>query len=404
MTNEMKALVVLDDRVDRTIVETLLTSSRQMEVHDFVDLEGHDPAHDGAGDVAIVACSEFTGRVGEYVKTATRLHPGRPLLVLCSHPTNGYLAEAMYAGAEDILTIPGAGDLPAAKAMGDEMVAAALKAVARRRGATAKAGTELGSLICVLGLKGGSGKTLTSTNLAVALAGNGARVAVIDLDLQFGDVGLALGLSPERTVYDLVRSGGSLDAEKVEDFLAVHPSGVRALLAPARPDEAGVVTPAFLNDLYPLLRQMHDFVIVDTPPSFTPEVISAVDSSDEVCMVAMLDALSLKNTKVGLETLELMAYRGRVRVVLNRADSQVGIAREDVVAVLGRSPDVLIPEDRHITRAVNQGEPIVSLRSRSAAARSFQALAHSYATPRLGGEQTAQRRRVSLWKRGSRRR
>jgi pilus assembly protein CpaE len=233
-------------------------------------------------------------------------------------------------------------------------------------------------MVCVLGLKGGSGKTLTASNLAVALADAGASVAIVDLDLQFGDVGLVLGLSPERTVYDLVRSGGSMDTEKLADFLSVHPSGARALLAPARPDQAGVVTPEFLRDVYPLLREMHDFVIVDTPPSFTPEVIGAVDASSEVCLVAMLDSLSLKNSKLGLETLELMDYQGRVRLLLNRADSNVGIAHEDVVAIMGREPDVFVPSDRNVTRAVNQGEPIVVAHRKSDVARSFQGLAARY--------------------------
>jgi pilus assembly protein CpaE len=254
----------------------------------------------------------------------------------------------------------------------------------------------------MLGLKGGSGKTLASSNLAVALAETGASVAIVDLDLQFGDVGLALGISPERTVYDLVRSGGSLDTEKLEDFLTVHDSGVRALLAPARPDQAGVVTAAFLKDVYPLLREMHDFVVVDTPPSFTPEVIGAVDASTEVCMVAMLDSLSLKNSKVGLETLERMDYQGHVRVVLNRADSNVGIASEDVVAIMSRTPDILVPSDRNITRSVNQGEPIVALQRKSDAAKAFQALARLYTGPPsvMFGETQGRRRRLRILKRG----
>jgi pilus assembly protein CpaE len=112
-------------------------------------------------------------------------------------------------------------------------------------------------MICVLGLKGGGGKTLTSANLATSLALRGHSVAVVDLDLQFGDVGLALGLSPERTLYDLVRSGGSLDAEKLAHFMTPHSSGVHALLAPARPDQAGAVTTQFLADVYPRLRETH---------------------------------------------------------------------------------------------------------------------------------------------------
>jgi pilus assembly protein CpaE len=93
----------------------------------------------------------------------------------------------------------------------------------------------------------------------------------------------------------------------------------------------------------------------------------------------MLDSLSLKNTKLGLETLDLMGYeRDRVRMVLNRADTQVGITREDVEAVVGRTPDVLVPSHREVARSVNEGVPIVSSRPRSEAARSFQRLASLY--------------------------
>jgi pilus assembly protein CpaE len=191
-----------------------------------------------------------------------------------------------------------------------------------------------------------------------------------------------------------------LDAEKLEDFLTLHPSGIRALLAPARPDQAGVVTAEFLKDVYPLLRARHEFVIVDTPPSFTPEVIGAVDASTEVCIVAMLDSLSLKNSKLGVETLELMDYEGRVRFVLNRADSNVGISREDVVAIMGRTPDILVPSDRNITRSVNQGEPIALLQRRSEAARAFNALAQLYIADQQPVDQAKPRRRRRLFRRG----
>jgi pilus assembly protein CpaE len=373
----MTALVVLDDRVDRGIAETLLTSSPRLDVSDFVDLSAPQSER-GAGDVLIVACASFTSTVAEYIGAAARSEPGRPVLLVCTEGTNGYVGEAIEAGADDILALPLQGDMQLARAASKDVVFSVEKALARRRGTQIQVSSELGQMICVLGLKGGGGKTLTSSNLAASLAIRGHSVAIVDLDLQFGDVGLTLGLTPERTSYDLVRSGGSLDAEKLADFLTVHPSGVRALLAPARPDQAGVVTAEFLTDVYPLLRAMHEFVIVDTPPSFTPEVISAVDASTQVCMVAMLDSLSLKNSKLGLETLELMDYGGGVRVLLNRADSHVGISREDVVSIIGRAPDVLVPSDRNITRSVNQGEPIALLHRRSDAARAFSKLAELY--------------------------
>jgi pilus assembly protein CpaE len=227
-------------------------------------------------------------------------------------------------------------------------------------------------------LKGGSGKTLTASNLAVALATAGHSVVAVDLDLQFGDLGLALGLKPERTLYDLVRASGSLDAEKLQDFLVRHPSGAHALLAPVRPDQSAAVTVPFLREVQRLLRQTHEFVIIDTPPSFTPEVICMVDAATDVLMVAMRDTLSLKNAKLGLETLERMDYdRRRMRLVLNRANTNVGIERQDILAILGRDVDVLIPSHRDITRAMNQGEAIAQRRG-AAAGKAFRALAQLY--------------------------
>jgi pilus assembly protein CpaE len=234
-------------------------------------------------------------------------------------------------------------------------------------------------MVCVLGPKGGTGKTLTSCNLAVALAGMGKKVALVDLDLQFGDVGLALGLSPERTIYDLAKSGGSLDLEKLETYLTTHSSGAKVLLAPTRPDQASFVTIDLLRDVYATLRSHYDFVVVDTPPGFTPEVIASIDNSSHVCMVGMLDSLSLKNSKLGLETLELMGYdSSRISVVLNRADTRIGISREDVAAIVGRAPDVLVPSDREIPKSLTDGVPIVAAEERSEAASAFRSLAKLY--------------------------
>src|SRR6202035_4164357 len=180
---------------------------------------------------------------------------------------------------EDVVALPAENGSRVDPELTRHLVFALEKALIRRRGAQDARPKGSHNIICVLGLKGGSGKTLTASNLGVALAQRGARVAMIDLDLQFGDLALAMGLRPERTIYDLVRSGGSLDAEKLEDFLVEHPSGVRALLAPVRPDQAAVISVAFLTEVQRLLAEMFEFVVFDTPPSFSPEVISAIDAS-----------------------------------------------------------------------------------------------------------------------------
>jgi pilus assembly protein CpaE len=231
----------------------------------------------------------------------------------------------------------------------------------------------------VLGPKGGTGKTLTSCNLAVALALAGKKVLVIDLDLQFGDVGLCLGLPPEKTMYDLAISGGSLDADKLHDYVMTHDTGVDVLLAPARPDQASAITIELLRDILVVARASYDYIIADTPPGFTAEVIATIDASSDLVMVGTLDSLSLKNTKLGLETLGLMDYDPKkIQLVLNRADTRVGISQHDVVAVLGSEPNVFIPSDREIPRSVNEGIPIVLSRPQSYAAASFHDLAHLF--------------------------
>jgi len=230
-----------------------------------------------------------------------------------------------------------------------------------------------------LGPKGGTGKTLTACNLAMALTSEGAETVIVDLDLQFGDVGLALGLQPEQTIYDLATSAGSLDAEKAESFLVRHDTGTSVLLAPLRPDQASAIKIPFLKSLFDVLRSRFDFVIVDTSPSFTPEVIAAIDESTYLCIVGMLDALSLKDTKVGLETLQQMGHdTNAAKLVLNRADTSIGISDDDVAAILGRAPDIFVPSDRAIPRAITHGQPIFCAAPRSRPSLAFAQLAQSY--------------------------
>jgi pilus assembly protein CpaE len=171
-------------------------------------------------------------------------------------------------------------------------------------------------------------------------------------------------------------------------------------MAPTRPDQATAVTVEFLRGVYAALRAANDFVVVDTPPGFTPEVIASIDSSSHVCMVGMLDSLSLKNTKLGLETLELMGYeRERVQVLLNRADSRVGISSDEVEAIIGTPPDILVPSDREIPRSVNEGTPVVAARTRSEAAHAFRSLAENYIAGREGAPSTNGRRSLLRRKR-----
>jgi pilus assembly protein CpaE len=366
----IKTLVAVDADVDLPTVQSVLPVDGPVQVVSLVHglEESWTTLQEIPSDALVVACAGYSERALYLVDGAVRQQPDRPVVVLSmtSHP-NGFVRRVFEAGADDIVDRP---------TTADEVRFTVEKAVARKRGKTAGSGIATGSLIAVLGPKGGTGKTMSSCNLAIGLAARGQRVAIVDLDLQFGDVGLSLGLVPERTIYDLAKAGGSIDAEKVEGFLAMHPSGVRVLQAPARPDHAGAVGTEFLREVYAALRTTYDFVVVDTPPGFPPEVIATVDSASQVVLVGMLDALSLKNAKLGLETLELMGYeRERIRILLNRSDSRVGISHADVEAILGGRPDVAVPSDRDVPRLVNQGTALIEGKPRSDGARAYRRLA-----------------------------
>jgi pilus assembly protein CpaE len=372
----VKALLAVEPGVDAEQVQASLPADDDFSVVGMVS--GADEAlrwlRDSAADMLLVACAGYSDRALLLLDAVHRQDPDLTVVVLGHGSPNGFLRRAFEAGADDIVMLP---------ASRDQVRFEIHKLLARKQGVDHLAGaSDHSRLVCILGPKGGTGKTLTSSNLAVCLAQRGERVALIDLDLQFGDVALCLGLPPEKTVYDLAQSPGALDYDKIDAFLATHSSGVRTLIAPRRPDQASAVGAELLREVYSILRNHFDWVIVDTPPGFTAEVITSIDSSTDVVMVGMLDSLSLKNTKLGLETLELMKYDpDHIYLLLNRAHSRVGISQSDVEAVLGRTPDVFIPSDREIPRTVNEGIPIVVARPQSEPAEAFARLADMLAGP-----------------------
>jgi pilus assembly protein CpaE len=395
MPDFITALVALDTGIDEAGVRDVLTDTRGVEITAVLAglEESWTALGEHASDVVIVACPPDSEQALWFIREATRRYPERPIVVLSAASANGFVQHAFESGADDLVMRVDGHDTATVAA---ELRFAVEKAVARRTGAPGAAAGALASLICVLGPKGGIGKTLTTANLAVALALAGKKVTVVDLDLQFGDVGLSLGLVPHRTIFDLVKSGGSLDDDKIEGYLTPHSSGARVLMAPVRPDQASAVTIEFLRELYPLLRQSNEFVIIDTPPGFSPEVIASIDSSTHIVMVGMLDSLSLKNTKLGLETLELMGYkRDRIRLLLNRADTNVGVTQDDVTAIVGRAPDVCVSSNREVVRSVNEGSPIVQGRPRTDVAQSFRTLAELFI-----GTEAREPRRMRLRRRG----
>jgi pilus assembly protein CpaE len=226
---------------------------------------------------------------------------------------------------------------------------------------TSEAPTSRGQLITVFSAKGGCGKTTLATNLAAALADRGRReVCLVDLDLAFGDVAIALQLFPAHTIADAVPLADSLDTQAVLSLLTPHSPGLTTLVAPIEPGTAESIPATLVAAVLAILKQEFDFVIVDTPPAFDDHVLAAFDQSDMVALLATLDIPALKNLKLTLETLDLLNYpRDRWRLVLNRADSKVGLALGEVEKTLKAPIAAQIPSSRDVPASINRGVPIV---------------------------------------------
>jgi pilus assembly protein CpaE len=332
------------------------------------------------------------------IERITRTRPDiGPVLIVDELSTN-LLQQALRAGVRDV--VPG----PTEPQQLLESVARVGEALGPTSGRTpaVPVGAAGSRLITVMSAKGGSGKTVVATNLAVLLAKRSSRpVALIDGDLQFGDVAVMLKLTPQHTMVDAVGSIGRLDAQLVQNLFTRHePSGLEVLPAPIEPAFADQISADDLGRVLDIVQQFCEYVVIDTPSVLGEHVVSMVERADDVVLVSTAELPSIKNTKLALQTLRMLSVQqSKLHLVMNGAGG--GRSKLDVGEVermLQIKAACIIPNDLAVPQSVNKGLPVTLDAPRSAPSKAFEQLADrlwNAAAEQAEGAQTKRGRRLA---------
>lgn len=300
----------------------------------------------GDGDVDVL---NLTERILMY-------RPRSYVILLLEQLSVDVMQQATRAGAHNIAVFPSS-----PKEFTDYIKSVYTSETARINALNEKSNLSwISKVITVFGSKGGLGKTTIATNLAVKLAENKKKVALIDLDLQFGDVHVFLDIEPKDTIAELVQEVYAPNIDTVRSFMAVHSSGVHVLCAPKSPEYADVVSAEKVQKLLGLLRSYYDYVIIDTPPTFNDVTLTAIESSSTVLFITGLDISILKNSKLSMSILDSLHQRDKIKVLVNRAVEITSITLDDVQKIMGCPIWARIPSDYKVAvTALNRGIPFV---------------------------------------------
>jgi pilus assembly protein CpaE len=227
--------------------------------------------------------------------------------------------------------------------------------------------------IMIFSSKGGTGKSFIATNLAIDLYNHTKkRVVLVDLNYQTGDVALMLNIVPKHTFYDIASIINQVDKEILSDFLTLHSSGIKVLPAPVDPTQSESINTKATVKILETLAKICDYMVIDAPSNFSENTLALLGKIDFLCMVASMDVPTIKNLKVSLEVVKQLKFpEENIVVIINRANTKVGITTDEIESTLKRKIDISIPSDRLVPLTINQGNPAVVGYPRSAVSKSI---------------------------------
>ncbi len=311
--------------------------------------------------------------------------PQCPVVIMSVQGERDYLRRAMQSGAREFLIKPFTGDELVASIRRVYELEAKKGSYSVKPEAQAPEPEKQGGKVCVvLSGKGGCGKTFVAINLAMALrVETSARVCLVDLDLQFGDVGVMMNLDHAKTITELVDGAGTLDWEFVDDVLADGPLGLRILLGPFSPEYGDLVRAEHVHQIVDILRREFDYVVVDTGSQLSEATLEAIDISDQVIVVGALTIPAIKDTRLMLKMLEsLRVDRDHISVVVNSHDAHAVYDGPSIERNLKFPVRVQLPsEPRLVGGSIHRGTPLLVTHPDSEIAELMKGLARGLRSP-----------------------
>lgn len=322
------------------------------------------------GNVAVLIDVNNIQEGYQYCETLSNLFPNA-FIILVGDERELNVMRALRSGAKDVLSYTTDEDT-----INEVMKRAEKHFKLQEKLPVINEQVQNGIVITACSTKGGVGKTTLIVNLASILSMKKYKVAVLDLNLQFGDVSLYFDVKPKKSIYEWIKEEyGNPDSDPSK-FMIKHSSGVDILPAPIRPEFSEAITEEHIRELIHQCQRMYDYILIDTPPYITEHTLVSLEKSNEILLMTFMDLATLKNNKIYIETLEALQLKYKVRIVLNRYYKITGIHPETVEKIFDLPIFVQIPnKEKEITTSINEGKPFTLTNPKHSFSRSIELLA-----------------------------
>lgn len=391
VVGEKIRVIIVDD-----IAETRENVSKLLQFESDIDVvgtartgrEGIDLAHETMPDVVLMDINmpDMDGITA--TETICRENPYSQIVILSIQGDPNYMRRAMLAGARDFLTKPPTVDELTSAVRRAGILAHQEKAKSRpaRANVPGAGGTDslrasavtYGKVIVVYSPKGGVGCTTVATNLAVTLQNDETPVALVDGNLQFGDVAVILNEQGKNSIADLAPRADELDPEIIDEVMLPHvKSGIDVLAAPYRPEYAENISGDQFSRVLNYLKNFYTYIVVDTSTNLEDVTLAAIDLSDILILLTTQDIPAIKNARLFLELADVLSVdRSRILFVMNRFDKRIGITPEKIGDSFKQEIVAVLPEEsRVVLPSINRGVPFMLGDKSRPIARSYITLA-----------------------------